>query len=364
MLDFKKTYFLPFKYKIPNYTNRYINSTPYLFRLFKFIKRELFIYLMGQKSNEVFSISEECEKILWINLSAPSLGDSLMDLSSRVLLKHKKIDLFTSEKNAAIYEADLIFSSVFTSNNKQKFPKYDLIILDSFSTNSIRLKSKIAHKTPYVSMFGHFNGPEVNRVLFSFHRMNKLIGYRKTENQINLMASCEMKISDHDQKLIKLIDLPEKFIAIALGGEWSYRSYDKWLKVIQELVLNERSLNIVLIGSKNANSDLNIIKNKFDQTNLFDCVAKYTFSQTAQIISKARLLICCDGGLMHAANALNVTTIALFARLKPEMQLTKKNNVFPLYDSSNVSNISYQDIIKVYSKNVGVKFDHNHRLDG
>ena len=109
-----------------------------------------------------------------------------MDLSSRVLLKDRKVDLFTDNKNSELYQDDAIFSAVFT--NKKEVDKYDLVIIDSYSTRSINVKVQVAPLTPFVTMFGYYNGPEVNRVLFSFHQMNNLLDYRKGEVEVNKIA--------------------------------------------------------------------------------------------------------------------------------------------------------------------------------
>ena len=99
MLDYRKTYTLPFQFEIPNYTKEYLNNKSIIKSWIKFFKRYLFIVVKGQRKLEVFSILPKHQNILWINISAPSLGDSLMDLSSRVLLKNKKVDLFIDKKN-------------------------------------------------------------------------------------------------------------------------------------------------------------------------------------------------------------------------------------------------------------------------
>jgi hypothetical protein len=112
MLGFKRTYKLPFKCYIPNYTQDFLADASLLRCRLKYIKRLLFLLIRGQKSLEVDNILSEHQRILWINLSAPSIGDSLMDLSSRILLKNKKIDLFTSKK-MEIYTKMINFSILF-----------------------------------------------------------------------------------------------------------------------------------------------------------------------------------------------------------------------------------------------------------
>ena len=78
----------------------------------KYLKRYLYLFFKWQHSLEVFQISEEHAHILWINFSAPSLGDSLMDLSSRVMLSDRKIDLFTHRNNVQIFKNDSFFFDV------------------------------------------------------------------------------------------------------------------------------------------------------------------------------------------------------------------------------------------------------------
>ena len=109
MLDFKKTYVLPFKNEIPNYTQDFLSKNNLIKRYLKFLKRFIFILLSGQYSLEVNNIDPHQKKILWINVSAPSIGDSLMDLSSRSLLKDIEIDLYMKELTLKFIEMTIIF---------------------------------------------------------------------------------------------------------------------------------------------------------------------------------------------------------------------------------------------------------------
>lgn len=348
MFSFKKTYLLPFKYEIPNYTNNFLLQNSLVKRYFKYIKRVFFIAVMGQKNLEILKIDHSKKNILWINFSAPSLGDSLMDLSSRVLLQGRRVDLFTNASNAAIYSDDLYISNIFTNKKSVNQNTYDLVIVDSFSSRSIRIKKNIAPSVPFVSMFGYYNGPEVNRVLFSFHRMNQLLGYINNENIICQIAKCSLFVSRDDQKIVKDENLPEKYISIAVGGEWAYRSYEKWDCLIEKIFSDSNRLNIVIVGSKNGSSCAEFLMKKFTGFNIYNCVSRFTFNQTAQIIKQANFLICCDGGLMHAANAVNTPIVPLFAKLSEQMQLTDSVRSFPLSDKEDVNNILVESIKEKY----------------
>ena len=346
MINFKKTHKLPFKYQIPNYLNKFLGRRRELKASIKYLKRYFFITLIRQRKLESFSILSSHKNILWINISAPSLGDSLMDLSSRILIKDREIDLFTDKYNVIIYKSDAIFSSVFSETSQINPKKYDLVIIDSFSTRSLRVKAKIAKSIPFVAMFGYYNGPEVNRVLFSFHRMNSLLGYKNNETKINNIAKPSMFISNKDIELVEGFNLPKEFITIVVGGEWSFRSFNKWDKVIEKLISLNNDLNIILIGSDNGMEVAQLIIDKFSSDKIVNYVSKFSFNQTTEIINRAQYIICCDGGLMHAANAVGQTSIVLLAKLNSDMQLTKINRSFSLYDESNVNNITVESIVK------------------
>jgi len=359
MLDFKKTYTLPFKFDIPNYTKEFLERKTYIKPWIKFVKRCIYIHLKGQNSLEIYNILPDHKKILWINISAPSLGDSLMDLSSRTMLVGRKVDLFTDKKNSDLYKDDFVFSEVFTDIKQVDEYRYDLVVLDSYSTRSIDTKVKIARLTPFVGMFGYYNGPEVNRVLFSFHQMNNLLGYVKNENELNKIAKTSISISSADQKLIQKIELPSSFIAIVIGGEWKHRTYNKWDCVIEKLINKENNLNIILIGSNNAKDSAKAIFDKFSNHNVINYVAQFTFKQTAEIINQAKILFCCDGGLMHSANAVKTPIISLFAKLDANMQLTQSICAFPLFDKQDVNNILVEDILQKYNDAYNVFESHN-----
>ena len=115
------------------------------------------------------------------------------------------IDLFTDIASSKLYADDSVISNVFTNKALIDQNQYDLVIIDSYSTRSIRIKNDIAPLVPFIGMFGFFNGPDVNRTLFSFHRMNQLLGYKHSEREISKIAKDHLEISSNDKKIIKRI---------------------------------------------------------------------------------------------------------------------------------------------------------------
>ena len=357
MSGFSKTFTLPFESKIPSYTDDFLRNASLLKFKLKYFRRQIYLTYKKQKSLEIHSILPKHQKILWINLSAPSLGDSLMDLSSRILLHNKQVELFTNVKNASLYQHDKIFKAVFTKKEELINFKYDLIIVDSFSTRSICIKHQIAPRTNYVGMFGLFNGPEVNRVLFSFNRMNQLLGQIHNKDELNDIAKCTIAISKSDKRIIDNLGLPSSYIAISIGGEWQHRTYQNWQNIITGIVELGLDTPIVLVGSKNAEVTAREITQMHSSVNIINCVNKCSFNQTSEIIKRAKVFLCCDGGLMHAANAVNTPIIVMLARLSAKMQLTKPINAEILYDEKDVNNIMSKDFLLSYKK--FIKFDSN-----
>jgi len=351
---YKDTYTLPFIEDIPCYLEAYQSQITNPLRIIKFIKRYLYMFLKSEFINERSEILDSHKKILWINKSAPSLGDSLMDLSSRILLASKDVDILTDKKNKFIYDNDLIFKNTFCEIENLRGKVYDLIIIDSYSTRTIDLKNKLFPDTCFVTMFGFFNGPEVNRVLFSFHRMNNLMGRKIPTSEIEKIARPSMSIS-----MINTIKLPKEYIAIAVGGEWKYRTYSYWTEVVVLILEKFKNIKIVLVGSENGKDYAKSIMSKCPKDQVLDCVGKYSFKETAKIISKSNIFIGCDGGLMHVANCFQRVLVPLFARLEPKMQLTESIIAFPEFDKDDVNNISIDAILRNFDSAFKASYKHH-----
>ena len=115
-----------------------------------------------------------------------------------------------------------------------------------------------------------------------------------------------------------------------------------------ELFLDDKSLYIVFVGSNNALKHSKQMLKNFPENHLLNLTSRLSFNQTAEVIKNSEVFLCCDGGLLHAATALNANIVALFARLTPEMLLTKKTKHFSLYNEENVNNISSTELVSSY----------------
>jgi len=340
---YQETYTFKFDEEIPNLITEYLPQIYQPKRVFKFFKRYFLFLYLRQNKYELNSISAEVKKVLWINVSATSLGDTIMDLSSRQMLTGIELDLLTKGHNSELYRHDDFFKSIFT-DAKKITKEYDLIILDSYSSRTLRLKYQVSKTTRFVSMFGFFNGPEINRTLFSFHKMNYLLNNKFDTSYINSNARpfISTKAGPSWKEIKKDIACP--YISIVIGGEWRYRTYGYWEEVIKKFSDTFPDIFICLIGSNNGQKLSKQITLNLKGRKIINLVNKTSFIEAAMIASKSKVLLCCDGGLMHAANALGGKSLVLFSRVLPELRLTLSSNAISIYDKEDVSNIKPEAI--------------------
>ncbi len=348
MFKFYRTYTTPFKATIPADLQTHFANTPVYKRFRRFFLRYLYKNIALFNNKELTNITDEHKEILWIHLVDPYLGDSLMDLSSRILLQGKQVDLLTQTNVADIYKQDSIFNFVFTDPNECDANQYDVMIIDSYRHRGLRIVKKYLSSLPYVSLYGYYGGHNLNRTLFSFFRLNQLLFNPCNEQHIYDTAKPLLSISREDKQIVGHTKLTGDFITIAIGGREQNRIFNSWDKIVRAILAKELTTKIVLVGLQNASKESQIISKNY-ASNIINLVGQYSFTQSAYIIQKSQVLLCCDGGLMHAANAVGTPIIALFcSHVKPEMRITGESKDYALYDKYCVNNISTSNILKKF----------------
>lgn len=319
--------------------------------IFKYLKRRSFTLLVSRMLGlvpELNSIADEHRRILWINLAAPSLGDSLMDLSARVLLDEREVVLLTHSKNKSLFKNDDCFSSVF-SDHRALIAKYgksyfDLVICDSYSPRVLSRKLAVAPFVPFVGLYGYLNGFEVHRTYFAFARMMELLALDKIDDPIRpTLSLCERL-----KKQKREVD-----VCISVGGEWSFRTYDQWCEIVSWLT--EKGYSVSLVGSENGVHDASKILNK--QPSVRSTVGFLSLKEVCMEVAKAKIFIGVDGGLWHIACAIPIPTVVLFAdcqifdedgnRVTRE---TKDMLCETLYDEVRVANIEAKQVVRAFER--------------
>lgn len=284
------------------------------------------------------------QRILWINFSAPSIGDSLMDLSARVLLNDRQIDLLTHKKNVALYTGDTWFRRVSTEIYHFKAEEYDLVICDSFSPRVLFRKLLVAPLAPYVGIYAFLNGFEVHRTYFAFARMMELLALNRIIEPIRPTITLPAGLKDKPA---------EVDVCIAIGGEWSFRTYDHWLPIVSWLVT--RGYSVSLVGSDNGVKKASEILKI--EPSVRSTVAALSLPEVVAEICKARVFIGADGGLWHIACAIPIPSVVLFADCQifdeESNRVTRETKDMvceSLYDDENVSNITSDSVVKAFER--------------
>jgi ADP-heptose:LPS heptosyltransferase len=275
---------------------------------------------------------EPPQRILWIYKGTPQVGDALMDLSSRVLLRGSRVrlELLTDPHLAELFAADDVFAAVHVDGARLQAAHYDLVILDSFKARCLQQKQKYFPRRPFVTMRGYFSGPEFNRTLFSFYRMNQLLGGGRDADAALLKPHLVSAAQDRARAAQLPIDAGA--VAFAIGGAVSTRIYEQWDTVIADLLARGSLRQAVLVGSDNAAAmSERILAHGAKAGRILNCVAQYSLLETLEIIRRCSLAVCCDGGLLHLANSAGVPTVALFdSQVAPDMRMTAANRYVAL----------------------------------
>ncbi len=345
MLGFYRTYTTPFKEKIPASVDDFFSRVSLLRRFNRFFGRYLYAEISLINSKSLDRISRKHQRLLWIQWVDSYLGDSLMDLSSRILFKNRKIDLLTKENVANIYHNDSVFERIFTKPEQCNPNDYDLLIIDSYRQRSLKTIADRFLHIPHVTLYGYYNVDDFNRLYFSFFRVNQLLSHPYNEQEIKSMAKPLLTITSADEQVVENYHLPNNFITIAIGGASKERTYHAWGDLVDTLIVNKITDNIVLVGSQDAKNSANLIYNK-NPDRVVNLVGKCSFKQSAQVINKSKLLVCADGGLLHAANAVKTPIIGLFYYIDPAVRLIDVNKSYGLIDKTNINNINNNRIVK------------------
>ncbi|MDB5763833.1 MAG: hypothetical protein JWQ21_2828 [Herminiimonas sp.] len=301
------------------------------------------------------SIGKDAKRLLWIYKSSHQIGDALMDLSSRVLLRNSgfHIDLFTDPHLAALFSADDIFTNVISDRRKVIASEYDLVIVDSFKSGCLDEKFARLRPLRFVTMRGYFSGPEFNRTLFSFLRMNQLLG---EPDKINPdMATPYLATSGQDKHKAGQIKLSPEAVAFVIGGAAPSRTYPHWHAVIHEAFARRIVKQVVIVGSSNAVSmaERVMAENAANSDAIVNCVNQFTLLETLEIMKKCRFIVCCDGGLLHIANSAGLPVISLFDRhINPEMRLTSANKSIAIQSTGTIGDLPVEKVIEAIEKAV------------
>ena len=307
--------------------------------------------LQGQASLEQCSVPQNAN-ILYIYLGKRNVGDAIMDLSGRALLLNRRhsIDLFTHENLRELFSQDDIFQNVYSNFSDIQNKDYDFILLQEFNHPSIRFKTKHFKKLPFASLFRFFYGPARNQTIFSYAAINTLFDLNLAPTEIQTLAKPYLHHNAQTAQSVAKFIPTQPYITISIGGRDTDRSYMYWtdfLQLLDEKVIAGMPSTIVLLGSDNGlDMDSLIAGNEYKNLIIHSFVGKLSLLQTRVLISKSKVFIGCDGGLMHVAHSTKTPSVTLFRVQEPHpLWLTKSCFSRPIQSDGEDSDIPPKQIM-------------------
>lgn len=340
-----KTWVPPFPQPLPSDAERYAATAPIGRIAWRRFRRAAWLAVQGQRPLERARIEPTHRRILWIHQGMPQVGDSLMDMACRSLLRDREITLLTDPHLCSLYAHDNVISRVTADAAEAARGAYDLAIVLGASSHNLR--GKLAHfrSLPFVSLHGYYNGPEFNRTLFGFYRLDQLLGGHASEAEIAAVARPHMVAGADAVAAVDALALPQRFIALALGGVRDWRTYARWPEVVAALRRAGTNEPIVLLGAANGRDAGAAVVAASSSAQVIDRVDRHTLPEVHEILRRSALALAADGGLLHVAHAAQTPTVSLFAeRIDPAYRLTAASRSTALYHPREVSAIAPEEI--------------------
>ena len=132
---------------------------------------------------------------------------------------------------------------------------------------------------------------------------------------------CEIYFSDEENRKIDDIreNLSDEYIAIEPSSKENYtvnRKYcfEKWQKVVDEL---SKDIEIVQVGTKGSKT----------LSNVTDLTGKTNFKEAVGVIRHAKMLLSTEGGLTHAATAVDTPALVLITGYQDPKMVCYPQNI-------------------------------------
>ncbi|MCI3205542.1 MULTISPECIES: glycosyltransferase family 9 protein [Pandoraea] len=309
----------------------------------KYLHRRLRLALSGQAGREVRHVAPQA-RVLWIYGGKASVGDAVMDMSGRALLRDREgpVDLLIGSGLKAVFDGDDIFRNVYDDPAAVDPANYDVVVLQEFNYPTLRIKRRFFAALPFACLFRFFHGPDRNQTQFSLAAVNDVFDLQLAPDELFARAKPYLREEmDLPQAIVNR--LPSgPFIVLAMGGVEPRRTYTHWrecLDAYEVALAPGMPTGIVLLGSGNgADAARELMQTKFPHLELVSFVGELTLRDAKRVIANASLFVGADGGLMHVAHTTRAPSVTLFAAAEPPyLRLTPRCQSTPLQTQSDVS---------------------------
>lgn len=332
---------------VPSNVESYLARTSLVKRFWQRLKRDFLLLITCQVFFRRETLPIKARRVLYVYLGAQQLGDSIMDLSPRVLWAEAglQVDMFTHESIKSIYDQDPSFNKILTSPSELG-KAYDLIVLQSYNVKCLKFKWRYFFSMPFVTLYGHYYGPEFNRLEFAEGTWRQVLKIGVDSPSYSIRPVFNLRI-DHEQNGRELSQ-----VVLAIGGVVSWRTYPYWEDVIRETAKLAPNINWILLGSANGQRVAEQIVNSLhEQCSIVNNVNSMSLDEVFQTLKNASLLVAADGGLLHVGRAAEVPIIGLFAGdIHPRMRFASNDLAHVIHAETDVANIDPEIVASSINK--------------
>lgn len=195
--------------------------------------------------------------------------------------------------------------------------KFDYII--DLHKNLRTLRIRLALGVPYLS----YNKLSVEKFLLTKFQVNRMadrhISMRSVDTLAPLGVSYDGKGLDYfvPSEVIQPVFFPEGYVALVIGASYATKKLPlESLKVLCSQIPHP----IVLVGGKEEVADGETLA-LLDPTRIVNTCGTYSLHESALIVSKARLVISHDTGMLYIACAFEKNVIAIWGATSPALQV-------------------------------------------
>ena len=294
------------------------------------LRRDFIFAISGQKKFEIKTLAPIGKRGLWLYFGEGQIGDALMDLAPRSLLKdHRfRIDLLTDKNISQLFKDDPWFETVTDDISMLSDVNYDFAIVLSNKRRSIKIKRKYFNKLPWVSILESFSGPDFHRAGYATQRLSDLLDVKLNSKDFTRHSNQKLIQKNKFISFENQTQQKKSTIALCIGGVDPLRTFTRWIALISVLI-NFSEFEFLLIGSSNGINEANLIIQNFEKIiSIKNFVGKCSILQSHDLFSYADIAICPDGGLMHLCATTTTPMIALFGcSISPEWRLPIRSGV-------------------------------------
>lgn len=346
------TYTPPFDQPLPSNVQAYLQQARPLKLGWRRLRRMAWLALNGQSALQRERIEPQHRRILWIHSGMPQVGDSLMDLACRDLFRGTghQVDLLINPHLVPLFAHDDVFQRVYGDAAQAASNPYDLVILLTASSHSLREKFRHFRSVPFVHQIGFYNGPEFHRTLFGHYRLAQLLGRPAPPDEVLPVACPHLVPGEAAVSAVDALGLPARYVVLGVGGVRGWRTYDHWTEVAAGLPLPP-DVAVVLVGAANGREAAEAIRAATTQRLVIDRVDRHPLPEVYEILRRSQAAACADGGLLHVANAARVPTVSLFAeRIDPSYRLTPANRSVAFHAPGEVSDTPPAEVARALAR--------------